>query len=43
MAMMEISVVPVGTGEPGVSRYVAACLEAVAAGVLCCPGQRGRS
>jgi uncharacterized protein (TIGR00106 family) len=29
MAMMEISVVPVGTGEPGVSRYVAACLEAV--------------
>ncbi|MBN2231818.1 MAG: MTH1187 family thiamine-binding protein [Deltaproteobacteria bacterium] len=29
MAMMEISVIPIGTGKPGVSRYVAACLEAV--------------
>ncbi len=27
MAMMEISVVPLGTGSPGVSSYVAACLE----------------
>jgi len=26
MAMMEISVVPLGTGTPGVSRHVAACI-----------------
>lgn len=29
MAVVEISVTPLGTGEPGVSRYVAACVEVV--------------
>ncbi len=29
MAMMEISVVPLGTGTPGVSRYVAGCLQKI--------------
>jgi len=29
MAMMEISVVPLGTQTPGVSRYVAGCLRKV--------------
>ncbi len=29
MAMMEISVVPLGTGTPGVSPYVAGCLQKV--------------
>ncbi len=30
MAVVEISVVPLGTATPGVSSYVAACLEVVA-------------
>ncbi|MBN2333149.1 MAG: MTH1187 family thiamine-binding protein [Deltaproteobacteria bacterium] len=29
MAMMEISVVPLGTSTPGVSTYVAACLQEI--------------
>jgi uncharacterized protein (TIGR00106 family) len=29
MAVVEISVTPLGTGEPGVSKYVAACVKMV--------------
>jgi len=34
MAVVEISVAPLGTGSLGVSRYVAACVEVVAASGL---------
>ncbi|PLX78172.1 MAG: hypothetical protein C0616_15380 [Desulfuromonas sp.] len=34
MAIVEISVAPLGTGEGGVSRYVAACVELVKASGL---------
>ena len=34
MAVVEISVVPLGTASPGVSNYVAACVEIVAASGL---------
>ena len=34
MAVVEISVAPLGTATPGVSRYVAACVELVAASGL---------
>ena len=34
MAVVEISVVPLGTATPGVSNYVAACVEIVAASGL---------
>ncbi len=34
MAVVEISVAPLGTGTPGVSAYVAACVEVVAASGL---------
>lgn len=27
MAVVEVSITPLGTGDPGVSRYVAGCLE----------------
>lgn len=29
MAVVEVSITPLGTGEPGVSRYVAGCLRVV--------------
>jgi uncharacterized protein (TIGR00106 family) len=34
MAVVEISVAPLGTATPGVSEYVAACVEIVAASGL---------
>lgn len=34
MAVVEISVAPLGTGKPGVSAYVAGCVEVVAASGL---------
>ena len=36
MAVVEVSITPLGTGEPGVSRYVAGCVKLARASGLPC-------